>query len=526
MHDILVRRASVIDGTGAPAFTADVAVSGDRIAAIGDLTSSGADLVVDADDLTLAPGFIDCHSHSDLELLVDPLARPKVAQGVTTEVVCNCGWGPFPARGEQALEAMASLLPTSAPKAARHLFDSLRDYRRKLQERAPAVNVAALIPHGPVRLTVVGSEDRAATSSEIRAMQELVAEGVGHGGIGLSLGLLYAPGCFTPAEEIASLAAALSDPRRLVFHVRNECDRFEESVREAIAIGRQAGAQVHISHLKVADPEHWGRVGAALRHIEEADRRGERVTCDQYPYTAGSGPLQTLLPPWSLAGGTARLLGRLRDSTARKRMYAAFAGEEVLPGWDNLSRRIGWDRIAVGHAPGAEHCEGKNLKTIGEDLGRPPWDALVELLAASRGAAVGIYHHMCEEDVRTVMTHPAQMVGSDGLPVPGKPHPRLWGTFPRVLGHYSRELGLLSLEDAVRKMTGKTAEVFGLRSRGILRPDYCADLCVFDAARVIDAASYEDPTRPPHGLVHVICNGLPTMLHGERTRHRPGRWLS
>lgn len=526
MHDILLRKGTVVDGTGAPAFTADVAISGGRIATIGELTNASADLVLDLAGLTVAPGFIDCHSHSEMDLLADPLAGPKVGQGVTTEVVCNCGWGPFPARSEHAQEAMAALLPTSAAEGVGHLFDSLRDYRGALQSRAPAVNVAALIPHGPVRLSIVGSEDRAAAQSEIAAMQALVRECYEDGAIGMSLGLLYAPGCFTPAEEIASLATALAGPRRLVFHVRNECDRFAESIEEAIAIGRRAKAHVHISHLKVADPAHWGRIGAALAQIEDAGRRGQSVTCDQYPYTAGSSPLQTLLPPWSLAGGTGQLLARLRDRGARKRMAAALAGEEQIAGWDNLSLRIGWGRIAVGYASGAQQWEGETLEAIAGRAGRPPWEILFDLLALSRGAAVGIYHQMCEEDVRAVIVHPTQMVGSDGLPAPGKPHPRLWGTFPRVLGRYCRELGLLSLEEAVRKMSGKTAETFGLRGRGLLRPGYHADLCVFDSAQVADAATYDDPAQPPRGIVHVICNGLPTMLDGERTRHRPGRWLN
>jgi dihydroorotase/N-acyl-D-amino-acid deacylase len=339
----------------------------------------------------------------------------------------------------------------------------------------------------------------------------------------MSLGLLYAPGCFTPAEEIAELSRAMvSYGGVLVSHGRNECDRFEESIEEVIEIGRQTGVAVHISHLKVADPANWGRVSAALERIEQANERGQSVTCDQYPYTAGSGPFQTIMPPWSLAGGAQELLERLRDGAARASIVRAFEGRDAIPGWDNMSLRIGWDRIVVGSAPGMEGWEGRSLAAIAADYGGSPSDILFDVLRATRGSGIGIFHQMCEEDVRTVMVHPAQMVGSDGLPGPGKPHPRLWGTFPRVLGHYSRELGLMPLEQAVHKMTGKTAETFGLRGRGLVRAGCHADLCVFDAERVIDRATYDDPTRPPEGIVHVICNGVPVMLDGKRTQHRPG----
>ena len=526
MTDILLRGGSVVDGSGVPRFRADVAMREGRIAAVGDLPHAEAQLVLDVSGLMVAPGFIDSHSHSDLALLEDASATPKAAQGVTTEIIGNCGFGPYPARSEAARQAMSALLPPSQGKK-RQFFVALRDYQEALLERGGAVNVAALLPHGAVRTSVMGAEDRAADEDEMRAMCELVREGMSQGAVGMSLGLLYAPGCFTPAGEIAELSRVLAARRGvLVSHGRNECDRFQESIEEVIEIGRQARVAVHISHLKVADPANWGRIDAALRRIEQANQRGQRVTCDQYPYTAGSGPLQTIMPPWSLAGGTRELLARLRDPAARGRIVRALEGREAMPGWDNMSQRIGWDRIVVGSAPGAEDREGRSLAEIAAESGRPPSDILFEVLLASHGSAIGLYHQMCEDDVRAVMVDPAHMVGSDGLPAPGRPHPRLWGTFPRVLGHYSRELGLLTLEQAVHKMTGKTAATFRLQGRGLVHTGYYADLCVFDAERVIDRATYDDPALAPEGIVHVICNGVPTMLDGRRTQHRPGAVLT
>ena len=525
MPTTLLRGGLAVDGSGADAVRADVLIRENRIAAIGDSAGSEADQVLDVGGLVVAPGFIDCHSHSDLHLLEDPLATPKVAQGVTTEVVANCGFGPFPLRNEAARRSMDALVPPAEQAGAPREFASLADYRATLACRGTAVNVAALAPHGAIRLSVMGGDDRPARNDELEQMCGLAGEAMEQGAVGLSFGLLYAPGCFTPTEEMVALGQAIAPYRRpLVFHTRNECDRFEESVEEAIYVGRESGAPVHISHLKVADPTRWGTIGEALARIDEARAQGQAVTCDQYPYPAGSSPFQTLLPPWSLAGGAGSVLERLRDPQTRARMAAAMAGGEQIPGWDNLSLRIGWDRAVVGSAPGVEGYEGRSIARIAREAGKSPSEIVFDLLLATRGAAIGVWHQMCEEDVRTVMPHPAQMIGSDGLPAPGKPHPRLWGTFPRVLGRYVRALGLLTLEQAVHKMTGRPAATFGLAGRGLIRPGHCADLCVFDATRIADRATWEEPTLPPEGMVHVFCNGTATMHDGLRTDARPGRY--
>ena len=499
-----------------------MAVTGSRIERVGDVSRADADLLLDVGDLIVAPGFIDSHSHADAALLDEPMAVPKVAQGVTTEVVGNCGFGPFPVLAAAALDSVLGVSAEGAPWA----FRSVREYRTALQDRGTAVNVAALLPHGPLRKSVLGADDRAADEQELRDMCRLAHDALKQGAVGLSFGLLYAPGCFTPNQEIVALgrvAAALSRP--LVFHVRNECDRFEESVIEAIEIGGESGAAVHISHLKVADPANWGRVGVSLAHLEEANQRGQQVTCDSYPYSAGSSPFTTLLPPWALDGGIIQTMSRLRDPAARARISKALIGQEPIPGWSNLSLRIGWERCVAGSAPGLESWEGRSIADIAASSQRHPHDLLFELLLTTNCTAIGIWHQMCEDDVQTVMRHPAQMVGSDGLHTPGKPHPRLWGTFPRVLGHYSRDLGLLTLEQAIHKMTARAAATFGLRDRGLLRPGHFADICVFDPDHIADRATYDNPTQPPEGIVHVICNGVPTMLNGQRAEHRPGDWL-
>lgn len=520
MFDLLLRGGTVIDGSGAARRRADVALREGRVAAVGDVPAADAEQVLDVGDLVVAPGFIDAHSHADAALLRDPAGAPKVLQGVTTEIVNNCGFGLFPVRSQAAREAMGGVWTEGESPT----FASAEEYHAALRARGTAVNVASLVAHGAVRASVVGAEDRPATGDELRAMCDLVREGFRQGAVGVSFGLLYAPGCFATSDEIAAIGRTAAEfGRLLAFHVRNECDRFEESILEVIEIGRETGAHVHVSHIKVADPARWGDIGLVLRHIEEARARGQRVTCDQYPYPAGSSPFTTLLPPWTLEGGPARTLARLRDEAERARIRAALAGAETIPGWDNLSSRIGWDRCMVGSAPGREEWEGNTIADLAARAGRPPEEVLFDLLLATRGAAIGIWHQMCEEDVQTAMRHPAQMVGSDGLDTPGRPHPRLWGTFPRVLGRYVRELGVLTLEQAVHKMTGKTAATFDLAERGLIKPGYRADICVFDPDRVTDRATWEAPTRPPEGIVHVICNGVFTLRDGRQTEARPGQ---
>jgi dihydroorotase/N-acyl-D-amino-acid deacylase len=521
MSDIVLRGGTVVGGAGGPPYRADVAVSAGRIQAVGDLRGESAALALHVGGLIVAPGFIDCHSHADAALLHEPRAEAKVAQGVTTEIVGNCGFGLFPVRGSAPAD-----LSLSADSEGR-TFAALADYRAALAERDTAVNVASLLPHGPLRNSVVGPENRPASEDELRAMCHLAREALEQGAVGISFGLLYAPGCFASDDEIIAIAReAASFGRPIVFHVRNESDRFRESIAEAIEIGRLSGAPVHISHLKVADPAHWGQIGEALALIEDANARGQRVTCDQYPYTAGSSPFTTLVPPWALAGGMEATLSRLRAADQRARIERGLAGREHISGWPNLSLRIGWQRTVVGYAPAAEEWEGRSIADIADSARRPPHNILFDLLLRTNGAAIGIWHLMCEEDVRAVMQHPAQMVGSDGLHTPGKPHPRLRGTFPRVLGRYSRELGLLTLEGAVHKMTGKPAATFGLPRRGTIEPGWHADICVFDAQRIEDRATYKDPTVPPEGIVHVVCNGTATMLNGERTESRPGAWVA
>jgi len=530
MADIILRGGTLVDGSGDGPFLADVAITGGRIEAVGRIPRADAELALDVGGLIVAPGFIDSHSHADAALLDEPMAVPKVAQGVTTEVVGNCGFGPFPVLDPAALDSVLGVGAEGAP----WVFRSVREYRTALRDRGTAVNIAALLPHGPLRKSVVGVGDRPSDEQELRHTCRLAHDALKQGAVGISFGLLYAPGCFTPKEEIVALgrvAAAFSRP--IVFHVRNECDRFEESVVEAIEIGAESGAAVHISHLKVADPANWGRVGVSLAHIEEANQRGRQVTCDSYPYTAGSSPFTTLLPPWALDGGIAQTISRLRDPAARSRISAALSGEEHLAGWDNLSSHIGWERCVVGSAPGLESWEGRTIADIAAASPRHPHDVFFELLLTTNCTAIGIWHQMCEEDVQAVIRHSAQMVGSDGLHTPGKPserpagkpHPRLWGTFPRLLGHYARDLGLLTLEQAVHKMTARAAATFGLRDRGLLRPGCHADICVFDPGGIADRATYDNPTQPPEGIAHVICSGVPTMLDGRRTEQRPGAWL-
>jgi N-acyl-D-amino-acid deacylase len=525
MLDLLIAGGMVIDGSGTPRRRADVGIVGDRISAVAPLAGARAGRVIDASGLVVAPGFIDMHSHADFTLPALPTADSKVAQGFTLEVVGNCGASPAPLAPEQrgdVIEAAALVVPPLAWD-----WTSFGSFLESLRRRGTGVNVAALVGHGTLRIRVMGMDARPATPAELRALAREARQAMDEGAVGLSTGLIYPPGVVAGTDELVTLARAVGEAGGLyASHIRGEGDTLEAAVAEAIEIGRRAALPVQISHLKAAGRPNWPKMAAVIARIEAARAEGLDVTADMYPYRAGSASLRSLLPDWAQAGGRAALLGRLGDGLARRRVAEALEG----PG---IARDAGWDGVYLASYPVRPEYEGRSLADLALERKRAPSEAVLDLLLEGEGEADMISFMMSEENVTLGLGQPFVMIGSDGegrTPrgpcAGGKPHPRNYGTCPRLLGHYVRERGVLSLETAIRKLTGLPAEKLRLRDRGVLEPGAFADVVIFDAGTVADTATFADPHRYPVGIPWVLVNGQPVIAEGRHTAARPGRILT
>jgi N-acyl-D-aspartate/D-glutamate deacylase len=528
---ILIRGCTVIDGTGAPAVGADVVVVNDRIAALGaDPDVPAGARVIDADGLTVAPGFIDMHSHADFTLPSYPDALNSLSQGVTTEVLGNCGYSPAPLAADEGLASGQRAAGTGLGPDLDWGWRSFGEYARRLDEARPAVDCALLVGHGMLRLAVVGGEDRAATTGELARMRTLVAVALEAGAFGLSSGLVYPPGSFASTEELVAVAEPLREAGALyASHIRSEGDGLPDALGEAVEVGQRLGVRVEVSHLKAAGRHNHGRSTEALALLDAARAEGLPVSQDVYPYTAGSTLLTQLLPPWVQDGGIDALLDRLRSPEARARI-----ADEVpsgLPGWMSYAVASGgWQhiRIAAVTSPTLRHLEGRTLEDAARDAGMAPLDLVLDTLVADRAGTTMIVTLMDEGDVATVLQHPATSIGSDQLGVTSRTarvHPRCYGTFARVLGRFVREQQLVALPEAIRRMTSWPASVLGLSDRGRVAPGLLANLVVFDPDRVIDTATYDAPTSLATGIEAVILRGRVAVEHGEVVDARLGRVL-
>lgn len=502
MLDWLVRKARIVDGSGTPWFRGDVGIRDGRITAVGCLGAVQAARELDAGGRCLAPGFIDAHTHSDFSLLRFPRAESRISQGVTTEVGGNCGFSPFPVHPDRL-----DLLRESSSFIAAGLswqWRSAADFFRHLEAQPLSLNHVPLVAHGAVRVAVMGFDRRPATPAELTRMQALVAEAMESGAAGFSSGLAYAPGCYAETEELVALCEVAARHGGLyATHMRNQDAGLLESVEESLRVGREAGLPVQISHHKAMGEAYWGRVKDSLSLVDAARQRGEDVTLDVYPYTAVSTTITRFLPEWTLEGGVGTLLGRLRAPDQRAEILRQ-AGADASVKWENVL-------VAAVRKPVHTRYEGMTLEALGREAGLPPLDAAVELILADGGPFPIVRFIMDEDDVVTVMRHPAVMFGSDGYAMApalgGKPHPRSYGAFTRVLGHYVRDRGVLSLEEAVRKMTAFPAARFGLWDRGLIRPGAAADLVLFDPDAVRDTATFADPHRYSAGIDWVMVRG-------------------
>ena len=524
--DVVIRGGQMIDGTGDPPRRVDVGIKGDRITAIGDLARRRAGQTIDAVNKVIAPGFIDTQGQSGTTLLADGNGESHIRQGITSEMI---GEGGSPAFWTERTAETQQLQRFGL----QFDWNSFDGYFEKLEDRGTSINVGTLVPATMARREVVGLDNRRATPDEIRRMEAFIDAGMRAGAFGLSSALIYPPGSFADTEERIALARVAARHKGIyVSHVRGESFNVERAIAEAIQIGEAAKLPVVIFHLKVAARKFWGtmpRVGALLH---AAIGRGIVVSATQYPYTAGGTGLMAVLPGWAQEGGRAKALERLNDSTLRARMRRDI--ETTIDGWENLVAAAGFDGIQIASVPATadQTVIGKRISQIAEERGESPWDTLFRLLINTGGQAGALFHMMSEEDVRTGLSYGFVTIGTDAPALRpegelgrGQPHPRAYGTFPRVLGRYVREEKLLELREAVRRMTSLAASQFNIPRRGILREGFYADVVIFDPATVIDRATFEKPQQYPIGIDYVIVNGVLTVTPKGHTGARAGRRL-
>jgi N-acyl-D-amino-acid deacylase len=516
MSDLIITGGTVLDGTGAPPRTGDVGVTAGRIDAVA--SPEGATRI-DAQGLVVCPGFIDLHSHADFSITGHPGADTAVTQGVTTLVTGNCGWSPFPVGDLDALRAASAFLKGELDWT----WTDAAGYADAVDAARPAVNLALQVGHSALRLAVLGGAERAPEPAELERMGVLLAEAAVQGAWGFSTGLIYAPGAYADTGEVTALARVAATHGLLYStHMRNEADALLDAVREAVATARSTGVRLEISHLKAMGRSNHGAVAEALRIVDEARADGVDVTCDVYPYTASSTTLTSRLPAWALDGGVARLLERLADGPTRERVASGLR--------DRMARDVDPEGVVIADLPAGPFtaARGRSIADIARELGTDPAEAALRVLAGHEGAVSVVNHAMAAEDVRAVLRHPATSVASDGWELrpdgPGRPHPRSFGTFTRVLGPYVRD-GDLPLAAAVHKMTGLPAARLGMADRGVLRPGAVADVAVLDPATVTDRSTYDAPWQLSTGVQHVLVAGEPVLADGVLTGARPGRVL-
>jgi N-acyl-D-amino-acid deacylase len=526
----LLRGGRIVDGSGRPSRRGDIGISGGRIVDPGSAELEDAQ-VVDVSGLVVSPGFIDVHTHSDAtawlahgQAVSSELALAAVRQGVTTEIAGNCGYSMFPgAASDDLAVSLNEFFGTIFGSRVRSSVD-VSAYAEQQDSIGRANNIATLVGHSTLRAGIVGFEQRAATEAELERMVCALEQSLAAGALGWSSGLIYPPGTYAGTTELVALARVSAAHGSLyVTHLRDEMRHVVEALEEALHIARLSGASLHVSHHKTAGKYSRGKTSTTLAMMDAARSEGLDVTCDVYPYTAGSTQLHAMLPPWLIEGGVSALLEKLTSRQVRDRIRHDIANG--LPGWENTVGNGGWDLIDVATAPRHPANEGKAVSSLAAGAGQDAVDYVANMLIAEGGNVTIISRSMDEGDMQRVLAHPGTMVGSDGVPKDGKPHPRWAGTFARVLGRYVRDLGVLTLEDAIHRMTGLPASRFGLSGRGMIRPGSIADVIVFDPATVEDAATFADPIRPPSGIEHVFVGGRGVLANQKMTTEAPGRFV-
>ena len=539
-YDVVITNAQIVDGSGGAPRKGSIAISGGKNIPLGEVSGTGA-RTIDAKGRTVSPGFIDMHSHSDMPLLTDGNGQSKIRQGVTTEVIGESGSvAPRKPRKPESGEAMSGR-PGGGAAGPRVEWTDFNGYFAAIEKGGISPNLLSYVGTGTVRELVIGEDDKKATAKDISEMQKIVSSMMEQGIFGISSGLIYPPNAFATVEELGEVAKA-AQGGLYASHVRYDGLKLREGIQEAIAIGERGGIPVHIFHVKVTGQKNFGRMKEVIELVEAARARGIRVTADQYPYVASSTSLTATIPPWAQDGGTAKLVERLKNKQERARIRKEM--ENTNPTWESRYQSAGtWQNVqlaAIGRTRGGTNdpvspnrkYEGMRVAEAAKQAGKDPFDFVFDLLIEERGSVGCVYFIIDEADLALAMKQPWVAVGSDGSALAidgplraGVPHPRNFGTFPRVLGRYVRELKVIPLEEAIRKMTSLPASILGLADRGTIKEGQWADLVIFDPATVADKATFEDPFQYPVGIDTVLVNGTVVLDEGKHTNARPGKVL-
>jgi N-acyl-D-amino-acid deacylase len=526
MSSWLIRGALVIDGSNREPFRGDITIENGMIAEVSPSIKDGGKAVVEADGLVLAPGFIDIHSHTDLTIFKHPLAESKALQGVTTEVIGNCGIGGFPVNDERKAVLVDYLKMHEFHLPSGLGWNHFNQYADQLERIGLGLNLAPLVAHGPLRIATLGAEDRIPSNKEFESMKNLLTDSLEQGAWGLSTGLIYPPGSFAKTDELVDLARIVARYGAIyTSHIRGEGATLMEALDEAICIGKKSGVRVEVSHLKAMGKDNWGRGKEALLKLEKARQEGVDIAADQYPYEATSTSLTALIPHWAHAGGVGELLKRLASPETAERLQMEILRE--------IDQRGGSSRIVIAGIGSAKNIElsGKNVSQIAAFWNCPPEIAVMRLLREEKAAVGAVYFSLSGEDVAAILSSDRVSVGSDGMGMnaeedSGKStHPRSYGTFPRILGLYVREKGTLSMAKAIHKMTGLVAGRVGFKNRGFIQPGFTADLVLFDPMTIQDRSTFEHPHQYAVGVVYTWVNGCPVVQEGRITGNTPGRVL-
>ncbi len=521
--DYLLKGGIIIDGSApdVPLKQMDIAIEGDCIKDIGDLSHVITDRTIDIKGLIVCPGFIDAHAHSEFALFADGRAEGKISQGVTTEINGNCGLSEAPLSGA-ALEQRESEFDAINIKERWRTFS---EYFSLLEKKKFGTNFMTLAGHGNIRASVVGYMDKSLSETDMEKMVALLRTSMDEGAKGLSTGLIYPPGIYSGTSELIGVAHEVSKYKGIyTTHMRSEGDKLLESVEEVINIAGKSGIHAHISHIKTSGEKNWNKLDNVFTMIQEARDKGIVITCDRYPYIASSTDLDTVLPSWAFEGGHKKEILRLKNQREE-------LAQDILK---DYSRSSDWDKVVISSVSSDKNrwMEGKSISEISKAQDKAELQSVFDVLL-DEGLNVGaIFFTMNEDNLKSILKRPYCAIGTDsavrsfsGITAKGMPHPRGFGSFPRILGRYVRELGILTLREAVYKMTGLSAEIFKIKRRGVLKKGFFADITIFDPARIIDTADYRDPFRRPEGIHHVFINGKPVLSDGELTGELPGRVL-
>ncbi len=506
----LIKNGMIIDGSRKERFLADILIDGNKITKIGNIAKNEADVIIDATGKIVAPGFIDTHSHSDLKVLLksESFIEPKIRQGITTEILGQDGisMAPLPKAYISSWRKNLAGLDGDSDELDWD-WETTNNYLNLIAKTGTGPNELYLVPHGNIRMEAMGLEARPATDEELVKMKEITKREMEAGAAGLSTGLIYIPCAYSDTKEMIEICKVAAEyDRPLVIHQRSEADTIIESMNEVITIARESGVKIHFSHFKICGKNNWHLIKDILALLDKCKEEGINVSFDQYPYVAGSTMLGVIIPPWAHAGGTDNLVKRLGNPADREKMKHDII--HGIKGWDNFIDFAGFDGIYVTSVKTKqnEDCIGKNLLEIAEMRGKEKFDAVFDLLKEEENA-VGMYdYYGKDEHIVTFMTREESNICTDGL-LGGKPHPRVYGAFPRVIGKFVREMKALSLEDAIYKMTYKPAKTFKIENRGLLKEGYFADIVIFDENTTIDKGTFSDPIQFPEGISHVMVNG-------------------